>query len=225
MSSKLASRESPAGAQPMPWTTVRGTAPAASAVPFSSALESRDDSAHHHFEARLHALEEQGERRAREAREAGRREGEAAGRQAALRDLQPVFDRLAAAIQGAAALRPGLRTQAEADLVKLAIAISRRILNRELATDPDAIAGLARVGLDKIRAQELIRVRVHPDHQEPIRAALARLSASGVEVVADPVLERGGVTFETLRGRLDVSVETQLREIDRGLADRLGGIA
>jgi flagellar biosynthesis/type III secretory pathway protein FliH len=40
-------------------------------------------------------------------------------------------------------------------------------------------------------------------------------------VVADSGLERGGVVFETPRGNLDASLETQLLEIQRGLSDRL----
>jgi flagellar biosynthesis/type III secretory pathway protein FliH len=42
-------------------------------------------------------------------------------------------------------------------------------------------------------------------------------------VSADPAQERGGVIFETSRGKLDVSIGTQLREIERGLTDRLRG--
>jgi flagellar assembly protein FliH len=225
MSSRLVSRAQAADAQPMTWTVVRSSTPAVSAVPYITGTDPAEQAASQRFEGRFKALEEQAARRIQEAREAGRREGEAAGRLAARQDLQPVFDRLGEAIQHVAALRPELRAQAESDLVKLAIAIARRIVYRELATDPDAIAGLARVALEKVRIQELIRVGAHPDHIEPIRAVLVRLGAAHVELAADPVLERGGVKFETTRGQLDISIETQLREIDRGLADRLGGTA
>jgi flagellar biosynthesis/type III secretory pathway protein FliH len=40
-------------------------------------------------------------------------------------------------------------------------------------------------------------------------------------VLADPSRELGTVIFETQRGNLDASVESQLQEIERGLADRL----
>jgi len=40
-----------------------------------------------------------------------------------------------------------------------------------------------------------------------------------VEVVADPGLERGAAILESSRGALDVSVETQLAEVERGFAD------
>jgi flagellar assembly protein FliH len=226
MSSKLIARERAGAAQPMPWVEVGSPVSSAGQTvqyaPDAGRPPADEAALIKRFDARLAALEAQAERRAQEAREAGRREGETAGRNAAQAELQPVFQKLAAAIQNAADLRPKLRAQAEGDLVKLAISIARRIVNRELATDPDAIAGLVRVGLEKIRVQELIRIRMHPDHLPAIRSALAKLGADQVELAADPVLERGGVTFETSRGILDASVETQFREIDRGLTDRLG---
>jgi flagellar biosynthesis/type III secretory pathway protein FliH len=40
-------------------------------------------------------------------------------------------------------------------------------------------------------------------------------------VVADVTQSRGGALFETGSGSLDASIETQLREIERGFADRL----
>jgi flagellar biosynthesis/type III secretory pathway protein FliH len=40
-------------------------------------------------------------------------------------------------------------------------------------------------------------------------------------VVPDAARELGSVVFETERGSLDASVDTQLEEIERGLTDRL----
>jgi flagellar biosynthesis/type III secretory pathway protein FliH len=42
-------------------------------------------------------------------------------------------------------------------------------------------------------------------------------------LVADKTLDRGAAIFETNRGNLDASAETQLLEIEQGLTDRLRG--
>lgn len=160
-----------------------------------------------------------------QARASARAEGEAAARQQAQAELQPVLQKLAASIHESAELRSRLRTQAESDLVKLAIAIARKIVGREINTDPEAIAGLVRVCLEKLRVQEVLRVRLHPDYKSKVAESLARLGATQVEVMADPAADRGAVVFETTRGNLDASVETQLREIERGLTDRFNGRA
>ena len=66
-------------------------------------------------------------------------------------------------------------------------------------------------------------MRVHPDQEQPVRACLRQIGRDpGIEVVSDASQPRGGVVFEISRGALDASVETQLREIERGLADSLG---
>lgn len=158
------------------------------------------------------------EQRLRAAHEAGWREGEAAAR----RRLDAVVERLARSVEELASLRARLRRQAEADLVHLAVAIARRILRRELTLDPEAIGGLVHAALQRLAGQEISRVRVHPELAAAVSRALAEgQGAPRADVVADARLEPGAVIFETERGDLDASVETQLAEIERGLADRL----
>jgi flagellar assembly protein FliH len=79
--------------------------------------------------------------------------------------------------------------------------------------------------LQKLQAQEIARVRVHPSHVVAITKCLQQnLNADKIEVIADPSRELGAVVFESQRGNLDASVDTQLQEIERGLADRLSGV-
>src|SRR5450756_1756718 len=112
--------------------------------------------------ARVTQLQQQYEQRASEAHAAGLREGEAAGRQRAAAELQPVIDRLARCIEEIGGLRARLRAEAEADLLQLSLAIARRVLRRELAIDPEALHGLVLGALEKLQGQEISRVRVHP---------------------------------------------------------------
>jgi flagellar assembly protein FliH len=162
------------------------------------------------------------ENRIREAHAAGVKEGEAAGKAKAAAEMQPVMERLARSIEEIAKFRPRLRREAEQDLIRLAMAIARRIIRRELAIDPEALHGLILGALEKLQGQEICRVRVHPSHVAAVTACLKQIAAaSPVEVIPDASREVGTVIFETDRGNLDASVESQLREIERGLGDRL----
>jgi flagellar assembly protein FliH len=150
------------------------------------------------------------------------RDGEAAGLSRATAELQPVMQRLARSIEELGQMRARLRSEAEADLVRLSLAIARRVLRRELSIDPDALRGVVVAALEKLHAQEICRVRVHPAHAGMVGACLREAVAGcGAEVIADPSREPGDVVFETERGNLDASVDSQLLEIERGLADRL----
>ena len=172
--------------------------------------------------AQMAELEARYRQKVREAHDAGAREGEIAGRNRAAAELQPVIERLTRSIQEMANLRARLRREAEADVVQLALAIARRVIRREVAADPDALRGLVIAALEKLQGQEISRVKVHPSHVAAVKAGLQQAVSGGVvEVVADSSRELGSVIFETTRGNLDASVDSQLQEIERGLIDRL----
>jgi len=199
--------------EPLVWRQMHVSGPACTGVD----TEEKPDSRVH-----LAQLQQQSEQRARDAYAAGMREGEAAGRKRGAAELQPVIDRLARSIEEIGGMRVRLRAEAEADLIQLALAIARRVLRRELVIDPEALHGLVLGALEKLGGQEVSRVRVHPSHAGLVTESLRQNSASAkVEVIADPSRDLGAVIFETPRGNLDASVDSQLQEIERGLADRL----
>jgi flagellar assembly protein FliH len=174
------------------------------------------------FDARLAELEARFQKRLQETRAAAMKEGEATGRSQAATELKPVIERLARVIDELAQLRGRLRNEAEADLVKLSVMIARRVLRRELSADPDALRELVRASLEKLRLQELCRVRIHPAHAEQVLKALPQShNGSSIEVIPDASCELGAVIFETTGGNLDASIAAQLEEIERGLAQRL----
>lgn len=148
----------------------------------------------------------------------GYREGEGAATQAGAAKVNAAVERFARTVEELSSHRTRLRRQAEADLVKLAIAIARRVLRREISVDPEALVGIARAALDKLGATESCRLRVNPAHA----AALTRYfegAGAKVEVIPDRALDPGSAIFETSGGSLDAGLETQLCEIERGLTD------
>jgi flagellar assembly protein FliH len=205
----------------IPWRQISGSgqASAAPAALAAAAPASDPDAA---FRQREAELERHWQEKVRQARAAAAAEGEAAGRNRATAEVQPVVERLTQSIAEVAGLRARLRREAEADTVQLALAIARRVLRREIAIDPEALHGLVLGALEKLESREISRVRVHPSQAAAVSGFL-RKTAGGdtVEVVGDGRCDPGAVIIETPRGNLDASVETQLGEIERGLADCL----
>jgi flagellar assembly protein FliH len=218
MSSRLLPPEASLPAEQIPWRRVNHHA---AGNPQRAEEPEPQEAAALVAEARRE-LEAACEARVKEARAAGRKEGEAAARDQYAADLQALVDRVARSLEEIAGLRRRLRHEAETDLVRLALAIARRVLYRELAVDPDAMRGVVIAATEKLQAQEISRVRVHPELAPMLAAALERIgSATKPEIVADAARERGALVFETTRGALDASIETQLREIESGLTDQL----
>jgi len=168
------------------------------------------------LEASLRAMEQSVPERERKAQQKGREEGEAAG----AAKWQPALENAARSVSEMATLRARLRREAEQDVIRLASAMARRILRRELSVDPEAICGLLRTAFERLEMRETSRIRIRPEDREAIGRYLARIgSPQRIEVVADPSLERGALLLECERGQLDASVETQLEEIERGFTD------
>ena len=55
--------------------------------------------------------------------------------------MQNTAERLAQSVKQLADIRPRLCKEAEAELLRLALAIAQRILHRELNIDPDGVGG------------------------------------------------------------------------------------
>jgi flagellar assembly protein FliH len=156
------------------------------------------------------------------AKQSGAREAEAAAAARMTQEVESLQKKVAGTVAEMLRLRENMRRQMEEDLVHLAVAIARRILRRELCVDPEALTGVVRAAIDQAEARQVHRLRVGPADQAAIERLLASMPLpSAIEVVADPSLDPGAAVLETARGKVDASVETQLQEVDRGLADLL----
>jgi flagellar assembly protein FliH len=149
-------------------------------------------------------------------------EGLAAGRQQAEELFRPAVQGLAETLVSLARLRESIREETMQDLVHLAVSIAARVIHREVAVDPDALGGLIQAAFSKLQSREINRVRMHPTLEPLVRKLLEQTGApKNLVLVPDPSLKPAEVFFETSQGILDASVETQLREIERGLIDKL----
>jgi len=210
MSSKLM-RGEPIAAEPIAWKKVSSSELIESsylAEP-GSASTTLSNPASRDIEQRIAAAHKQ-----------GFEEGQAAARQSVAGPLEAMQTKLARTIEEATGARLRYRREAEQDIVALALAVARRILHRELTMAPEALLGLVKAALEKMEARELHRARVSREDAAMVRKFFEQMGVpQSVEIIPDAALARGAVIFESSRGVLDASVDTQLAEIERGFAD------
>ena len=176
----------------------------------------------HLFEQQVAELEQRHQANLAAARQEGFHQGIQQARNEAMSELKAGTDRVANALADLATTKRRLRNESEMEMLKLSLAIARRILHRELMSDPEALHGLVHAALQKLQNREVSRVRVFPAGADAIRAALERIGAApAITVFPDSTLKSGDLIFETSFGDLDTSIDTQLQEIQRGFADRL----
>jgi len=163
--------------------------------------------------------------RAREARsrKEGRDEGLAQGLADYEKKVAAEKQSLVQAVREFARERGTYFQRVEAEVVGLAVAIARKILHREAQVDPLLLAGVVRVGLDNVAAGTHVRLRVHPGQIQAWREFFAQqpdLQALP-ELTGDATLALGRCMLETELGSTDLTLETQLKEIEQGFFDLL----
>ena len=206
------------------WQNLGGGPSSRAVVPASQALFKPHQPAQDPADLanRIAELERNHQAELARTREAAFQEGLRQGREQSAAEVKSAADRFGQMLRDLAGLKRKIRNEAEFDVLKLSLAIARRILHRELAVDSEAIQGLIHAALEKLANREISRVRVHPACVDAVRSALERINtAPAIEICSDPTLRNGDLIFETALGELDASIDTQLQEIQRGFADRL----
>jgi flagellar assembly protein FliH len=109
----------------------------------------------------------------------------------------------------------------EVEVVRLALAIASRVLNREIAMDPFLLQGVVKVALEKMQESGAVTFRVPEEQVDKWDRLLSDGSQGEVTVTGDSRLRAGECVFETSVGRVDLGVKAQMEEIEKGFFDLL----
>ena len=158
-----------------------------------------------------------------QARQQGRAQGQHEARAEAAAVLAREREQIVRAVGGFAAERNRYYRRVEGDVVRLALAIARKILHREVQLDPRALAGIVRVTLEGMDAGTRVTLHVAPREAVDWRHYFAgRMEGEpALEVREDAAIGAGECRIETSLGTTDVGFESQLKEIETGLLDLL----
>jgi flagellar assembly protein FliH len=116
--------------------------------------------------------------------------------------------------------RAGYFNRVENEVVHLALAIARKILERETQLDPTLLAALVRIALDRMQCGPAVRIRVVTTEAECWRE-IGQSRATPWEVVADDELQPGDCVVETELGKANFGFEAQLRDVEETLVQLL----
>ncbi len=154
-----------------------------------------------------------------EAYRAGFEKGEAEGREAAALAAGELMAVLKNGLEELVGFQRRLQQHAENETVRLALAVAKKILAREVSLSPDVILNVVRSALRQTEETDRIHVRLHPLDLQCIQEASAggdglfdRPDALSFE--ADPSIGRGGCFIETDFGEIDARIEHQFRVVE-----------
>jgi len=149
----------------------------------------------------------------------GYAQGERAGMEAAATRGQAMMRRLGETVQELTALRADMIQRTERQVVQLAMAIAERMIQREISLDRGILVGMARVALDRLSEQATASIRLNPEDYAAIAPKDLSADSGPVQVVADPLVARGGCLVQSDFGFMDADVASQFRELSRVLLD------
>ncbi len=112
-------------------------------------------------------------------------------------------------------LHSSILEQSRGDMINLVIALSRRIIGRELATGRDTIAATLQAAVDHAIASDEYVIILHPDDLALAREMEPQLieSVRGLKHIVfrtSPEITRGGCRLESNTCAVDATIEAQL---------------
>lgn len=142
----------------------------------------------------------------------------------------PEVDRMRRLVQamlsGFARQRRDFLTELQPYVVRIAVEVARRIVRRELRTDPGMVTRTVGAALEQVATASEARVRVHPLDAQVLQESIREIvpapdEAAALKIVPDGSIERGGCVVESDRGIVDARLQTQFEEMQSRLLDSL----
>jgi flagellar assembly protein FliH len=163
----------------------------------------------------------------REGLALGTEQGRKAGEAQALDEHKTQLQQAIAALNEAATTLNSSRSELEAaalqEVVKLSIAIARRVTKRQGLLDPQTLIANLEEAMKLVARETDLRIVIHPSQRKTLESALPQLglkfsALSHVEMIEDQAISPGGCRVLTCQGQIDADLGVQL---DRVIADLL----
>lgn len=103
-------------------------------------------------------------------------------------------------------------------VVPIAIQIAKLIIRKEVEQNSEILLEQVQNVLEAIENETIFKIRINPEDVGIIQTVGSRLpQLSGIELIADPTIERGGCIVETSIGTIDATFQSQLEKIAQNL--------
>jgi flagellar assembly protein FliH len=156
----------------------------------------------------------------------GRERGQREGFESTVKELKPKLEATLAAWNDALDRWESERTcmflEARRDVLELALKLARKVVHRHIELEPEIVSDQLAAALMYVGKTSSLLVSIHPRDREMLDRTLAPIlerlgRAEHVTLREDESLARGGCVIRTEGGRVDASIETQLRRLTESL--------
>ena len=159
-----------------------------------------------------------------EGSKAGREEGLKQGEETAAVQIEEMTRRYTDALAQVAAFKETLRAEVEEEVVRLALAVAKKIVHREIQIDQTIIHTLVRVALERVSGKSAVIIRLSPPDYEYMSKAHADMSqVEGREIgfEVDNTLTKGDCMIQTDAGDIDARIGEEFNEVESAFFEGL----
>ena len=175
------------------------------------------------FKDRLARLE-------KEAYEKGFEQGQRDGLALEKRKMEEVRREMEEMFVSLRDLKPRIYAEAEGELLKLAMLISRKVIGEEIKSSSGVIGNTIKSAMKFMSDKRKVRIIINPDDMDEVKKMLPDISmitkGGHFQLSEDKAVNRGGCILETGFGRINACIEDQLsnmeKEIERQYASFSG---
>ncbi|HET6466277.1 MAG TPA: FliH/SctL family protein [Nitrospiria bacterium] len=167
----------------------------------------------------------------RQAQERGFSIGERAGREVGLKANEAVLRTLESLLEEIKDLRQELLKTAEKDIVKISIAIARKIVRQEIHQHPEWLEGFIQEAVKKLGKTDTLTIRIHPQDLERLhneQAGTVQLidEVKWLRFEPDAALQHGECVVSSREQTVDMRIDSQLaiiqQEMERAIDEKPG---
>ena len=154
----------------------------------------------------------------------GLKEGLKTGEETAAARIEEMTRLYTDALAEVATFKNTLRAQVEEEVVRLALAVAKKIVHREIHIDPTIIHTLVRVALERVSGKSTITIRLSPVDYEYMMHAhgnIAREEGREIHFESDGVVTQGSCLIQTENGDIDARIEEEFHEVESAFFEGL----
>ena len=153
------------------------------------------------------------------ARQEGFQKGYQEGQEAGFKEYQELLEEVKAMKQEVLDEKRRTAMLLEKDLIQLVIQSVKKVIKHEISENHELILNLIQEGINKCTFTESLIIRVSDVDYDLIsvyknRVYMMTEGIEDIEIKADASLNSGSIIIETASGRIDASIETQVKVVE-----------
>lgn len=154
-------------------------------------------------------------------------DGYGKGKNAAMDETRGTINMMGEVLEQLKAYHSQILEDSQADIARMAISVAKKILQKEIMTDPMTVAGVVKGALSKVAFKKHFIIHVNPLDLEVIQSSGPKvkemlINAETIQFKASPQVEAGGCIVQTEAGTVDAQISRQVSEVEQAIMTAMG---